>query len=315
MELKKIRAFLAPILTILLYAIIILVLATAFSFVFEVDTYFWTTTLIGIVIMVATTFIWLPTGVEKGKSVKKIINNTKIYNGRPNYIVNNQLFDEAEEFSVYKNEMHRKKIITSRLAKHLIKYETYEKYVAEKLNAADKKELEEYLATLTPKQLRLLERLKRRDVKFKKMEPSVLIIGKTSKERIVPKNREGLFKSFNLIAKILWGLMLGAFMAFIVIRRNEDFGISQIVQIVVWSFSIIFNIYSAIITGYNSIVKFRNSYMIEHANLCAEFFAFAGISVEEVDRSIFTLEQQENANKREYERDKVETIGYLSGIK
>lgn len=279
-------------LTLLLCVAIGLTLATVFTFVFQINDYFWTITLVGIFVMVLTNRIWTPTGIEKGLSEAKVMNNTKVYNNRANYIVNNQKFLQVDEFCKYKNEKHKKELIIDILAKVTLDYWVYEKYVSVTPREEDFKK---YIATLSPKQIKVLERLKNKEVRFKKLTSKQITVGKISSKGIVPQNKETFYRNFLLVGKVVWGIVLGCFMAFIIISPT-DFGIGQVVQCAVWFFSIIYNVWAAIYSGKKSITVYRNNYMIEQAELCAEFFSYVKIPMNEVDKEIDKKETEAKSN-------------------
>lgn len=283
MNIKLLKQWFSPLLTLLMYVGIVLILATTLSFVFKVDQYFWTMTAIGVIIMVITNLIWIPTGVDKGAEAEKVKKNTAIYNNRANYIVNNQMFTLVKEFCDYKNAQFKKELITALLASVTLDYWVYEYYVAHDLEEGQATKLESAIRKATPKQIKMLERLKTKEVSFEKLQPKHITIGKTGKAKNVPQNREKTYKNVLLAGKFIWGIAMGCFAAFIVIYPSGGFGMAQIIQIIVWGFSIAYNIYAAITAGYKSVTVYRNDFMIEQAELCAEFFSFIGINVKEVD--------------------------------
>jgi len=284
-----IRELVSTALTLLLCVAIGFILATVFTFVFQINDYFWTITLVGIAVMIITNRIWLPTGIEKGLAEKKIINNTKIYNNRADYIATNQKFMELEAFCKYKNEKQKKDLIIDILAKVTLDYWVYEKYIDSK---SQDDNFKSYITKLSVKQIKTLERLKTKEVKFEKLTPKQITIGKSATKGIVPHNKEGMYRNILLIGKIIWGIVLGCFMAFIIISPTE-FGIAQVVQCAVWFFSIIYNVWASIYSGKKSITVYRNNYMIEQAELCAEFFSYIKIPMNEVDKEV-TEEQPVN---------------------
>lgn len=291
------KEVISTILTFLLCIAIGLILATVFTFVFEINEYFWTITLVGILVMVVTNLIWLPTGREKGLNNTTVKSNTRIWNSRADYIVNNQMFDVLKKFCDNKNEAHKKQLIIDRLEKVSLNYNVYEQIIKynilfdKKYEISDKKEkteeekFKDYISTLNKQQIKILKALKNKEIKFEKLSSKDITIGKNATKGIVPHNRENKYLSFLLLAKILWGFGLGCFMAFIVISPTE-FGMAQGVQAAVWFFSIIYNVWASINSGQRAIVIYRNAYMIEQAELCAEFFAYANVKVKEVDESI-----------------------------
>lgn len=293
-----IRKVLAPILTALLYIVILVVVVASITFVFDFNNeWFWTTTIISVIIVVLTNLIWLPNGKEKGNKEKKIYTNTKIFNNRANYIVNNQMFKKAEEFCEYKNEKFKELLIKRKLAEHTMDYWAYELYVDRNIKKEDKDKLDKYLSTLTKKQIKCLKNLKTKEIKFEKLQPKNLTIGKSFKRSNVPHNYENIYTSTLIASKVIWGFIMGCILTFAIISPDETFGIEQVFKLVIWLFSITYNVYTGLNAGYKSIVVYKNNFMVEQNELCAEFFGYANIKVTEVDNLIQQDEKTEEPEK------------------
>jgi hypothetical protein len=60
----------------------------------------------------------------------------------------------------------------------------------------------------------------------------------------------------------------------------------ETIQVVVWSFTIITNIYTSINSAYKSVYIYRNNYFVEKNDRCAEFFEYNGLDVKIVDKDV-----------------------------
>lgn len=280
---KNIRKWFAPIITALLYVIIVLVMAVTLKMVFKTDEYFWTTSLIGLFLMVSINYLWSPTGVEKGEAVQEVMDNKNIYNARANYIVDNQLMTKAKEFCAVVNDNEKKEYIKTMLSSVTLDLSIYEKYLNyTKLS----KEEKEWFKSLSKKQIKMLNRLKNKPIRIKKLKVEHLIFGRKTRKSIVPVNKENLYLNLTIVGKAIFGFVLGAFMVFIVVSPRDGFGIAQVIQLLFWACSIVYNIFAAINNGYKRVVVFRNDYIVEKATRCAEFFEWAKIPLSQVDIKI-----------------------------
>lgn len=300
---KTIRKWLAPILTALMWLIAIMMVAVTFSFVLQDTQYFYTITIWGVIIMLFTNIIWAPTGVEKAEQTAKVHNNTVIFTNRANYIVNNQLFSELRQFCEERNEEYEKELITHKLAKRQLKYDEFIKYcdlkklsMQHKKNVQKKEELtlEEYIEQFTKKQIKLLDKLSENGVRFKKLRPDHMTKGHQTNGKLVPFNKEHIYRSFILIGKVVWGLVIGAFMAYIVIKGKSKFGIAELFQILIWTCSIITNIFTSIRNAYKSVFVYRNNYLVDKNDRCAEFFKFIEKQVKDIDQMVDGLLKKDN---------------------
>lgn len=296
----KIRKIVAPLLSLAMYIVIILIFATTFSLVFDAGWYFWVITIAGVAIMVLTNIIWFPNGADKGTQVVKVKNNGAIYNHRANYIVENQMFKKLDEFCEYKNIEFEKKCIRDKLATVSLDYSVYEKF---KKYHDEKKQLEEneqkekdeffkYYESLTKKQRKILVSLVEKGVKFEKLTPNSITIGRNTKKRLVAHNKETGFKALLITGKAFWGIAVACFTTFLCFGDEFSLTTEQGIQIAMWGYSILHNIYSAYTNGYKSVVVYRNQYFIDQSVICAEFFEYAGVSMEEADKGL-VLEEEE----------------------
>lgn len=301
MDMKKLRQWIAPILTLIMWVIIIMIMAVTLSFIFNRDEYFWTITGVGIVIMVLTNIIWSPTGIEMGENVDKVKTNTRIYSNRANFIVNNQLFGKLKVWCEKKNDEFLKDTIKHILARYQIDYKYYDEYVEKKkaalqqLNETSVQDFDKFKAQFTKNQIKCLEKLFDKQPKFEHLTPDDITKGHGSKNRLVPKNRENIYRFVNVAGKVIWGILVGIFTAMFVMQTKDDFGLPEVIQIGIWTFTILTNILTSIVNSYKSVTIFRNDYFVEKNDLCADFFDFCGIKVESVDNAeIKYIEQESN---------------------
>lgn len=303
---KSLRQWLAPILTAIMWVGIILILAVTVSIVFETSEFFWTITTIGAIIVVVTNIVWSPTGIEIAEKTAKVHNNNVIYKNRANYIVNNQLFKKLREFCDWRNKKHKKEIITSKLADRQLEYNDYDNYCAFRKNwlktrdfATQNKEIEqnteekneeqqkfeEYCKQFTYKQLKLMSKLYDKEPKFEKLQPDHLTKGHNTHGKLVPHNKEKTYRTVLLAGKVVWGILLGIFTACIVVN-SKGFGMQETIQVIVWTFTIITNIYTSINSAYKSVYIYRNNYFIEKNDRCAEFFEYIELNVKDIDKEV-----------------------------
>lgn len=295
----KIRKIVAPLLSLAMYIVIILIFATTFSLVFDTGWYFWVITVAGILIMVLTNLIWFPNGADKGASLTKVKNNSAIYNHRANFIVENQMFKKLDDFCDKKNADFEVKLIKDKLSTVSLDYAVYERFKFyhdtkkefEGDELKEKQEFEKYIEDLTKKQRKILNNIVEKGVKFEKLTPSSITIGRNIRKRLVAKNKEGGFKALLITGKAFWGILVACFTTFICFGDKFSLTTEQGIQIAMWGYSILHNIYSAYTNGYKSVAIYRNQYFIDQSVICAEFFEFAGVSMEEADKGLVLEEE------------------------
>lgn len=277
-----IQRLIPPVISLTIFVVVALLMSCVPSIQFHIDEYFWAG-LIGSPIAVMLTYVvWIPTGEEKALQEQKVINGQKAYNTYANYIIQHQMFDKLKEFCDYKNEELRVEIIKDMLSTLSLNYDFYLLYCNYERTSEEQKKFDNIMKNLSKQQILLLERLKKRGVKFEKLEPKNITIGKVTKHQIVNHNNENKFRYSKAIMKSTWGVAATCFTYFVTIAPNDSFGIAQITMIIMWFFTFLLSIYSAIRTGYTSIAVHRHNYNINQAELCAEFLAYAGINKEEV---------------------------------
>ena len=204
------------------------------------------------------------------------------------------MFDKLKEFCDYKNRELQKEIITELLSTQVIEYRVYELYINKNKTEEEEKEYQKMWANLTPKQQKLVEKLSTKQVRYEKLVPRNITIGKANKHSIVNHNREGVYKITRLLTKSVWGVFTTCFTYFVVITPNEEFGIPQVVMITMWFFTFLMAIYTAIRTGYKAVAVHQHRYNLEQAELCAEFLKFADKDLSEVDKNVIHKTTAEN---------------------
>lgn len=289
---KRIRRILTPIITVLMWMAVFTLTTLTINLVFGHDENIWLITLISTALMTLTTLLWMPTGIELGEKVAKVHNNTKIYENRANYIVENQMFKEAEQFCEEKNKQFEKELKTKRLAKLLITYNDFEKYenlykkqIAKNCLKKDKEEFETFKETFNEKQIKVMEKIITKGINFSHLTVDDLIKFHDTKGRLKPKNTEYMTRNLRLVVKIVWGIMLGIGTVGLIVKANT-FGWEQVLQLVLWTLSIVSNLFTSVWTAYKSVTVNRNNYLIEKNDKCAEFFAFCGKKTTDIDNTI-----------------------------
>lgn len=289
---KRIRQILTPIITVLMWVAVVVLTTLTVNLVFGHDENVWVISIISTLLMTLTTLLWMPTGIDLGEKVVKVHNNTVIYDNRANYIVDNQMFKKADEFCEFKNEQFEKKLKVKKLAKCLIAYDDFEKFeklykknIAVNCAKKDKEEFENFKQTFSEKQIKLMEKLAKNGVSFAKLTTDDLIKFHDTKGRLKPKNTEKTTRGIRLIAKIIWGVLLGIITVGLMVSANA-FGWEQVLQLLLWTVSILSNIFTSIWTSYRSVTVNRNNYLIEKNDRCAEFFAYCELKVTEIDKEI-----------------------------
>lgn len=294
--------FLRPILTIIEYAIAILVIAVSADLTFGDRLTTWLFTLISIALSVFTSIIWLPNGVERAERTQKVYNTTLRYNTYANYIVKAKLFDEVRAFCVKRNQEYEEELLTHNLAEYLLKIDNLSKYIELKKIALKTakikpngkvveytdKDFLDYISTFEKKQIEVLEYYSKHKIKFDPLTADDILKGHKTKGELKPKNNEGKRISSRYIGKIVWGVVLGVFTASFIFTK-KSWSINETIQIVTWGFSILMNIYTSINCGYQSVFVDRYNYFKEKNERCVEFFKYVDISVDAVENDIQQL--------------------------
>ncbi len=287
---KKISNILAPILTAIVFGIVVTVMFTQISGTNRIDTNFVVTTLIGTALTVLTTLVWFPVGVENGKSQKNFQAISLQYNKRADYIINKQLQGELSGFCENENKKFAIRLLKEKLSKVCLTidcFEKYKKYCVGLEVDEDEKVCEEFkkqVEKLSKKQRKVLDKLRTHKIKFKQLTPEHILKVKNKFNRIVPLDSEKIFKSVIWGSKLIWSLCSFAVLAFIVVNPDTTSWLSKLFQLGVWAGIISFNIYSSLNNGNKSITEYRKNYLLMLSTKCAQFFEYAHIPLIEVDK-------------------------------
>lgn len=281
---KKLMQYVSPILTGIVFVIIFMVMFTTLSFKNEIDASFVISTLIGTILMIFTTIVWRPVGIEKGKENQDFKNMENSYNKKINYIIDNQLQGKASSFCEYKNENFKEQLLKLKLAKlclDLTILENYKKFVRKQLKAEENKAFEQEFNSFNKKQKKLLENLTNKELSFNHLKFEDLIKIHKKNKSPKPTNMEKVYNITSWAVKILWAVLCFGIVGFVIISPSTGGVLSKLVQIAFWTLTIATNIFTSIQHGVKSIVEYRQSYISELDILCSEFFEWANIKVEQ----------------------------------
>lgn len=289
---RRIRHILTPIITVLMWILVVIIATLTINFVFGKDENVTLIAFISTALMVVTTLLWSATGIELGEKVAKVHNNTEIYKNRANYIIDHEMFDKMKEFCDYRNELYKKELITRRLAKVLVGYSEWEEFDKlfkknqhKKCSQKDKAEYEQLIERYTEKQIKVMTKLSVKGVWFSLLVPDDLTKYHDTRNRLKPKNGERMSRTIRVLIKVIWGIALGLFTVGLIVSA-QSFGLEQILQILAWTISILVNIYTSINNSFRSVTVYRNNYLIEKNDRCAEFFSYCGIKTKDVDAMV-----------------------------
>lgn len=296
---KNLYSIIAPVLTGLMWIILILITSVTISLVTGDKVVIDVTTTISIIVMVLTTFIWTPRGTQLGEDNPRTKALTKLYNWRVKHIVNNQMFKELSDFCVIKNEQKRIEIIKEKLANKQIAYDDYLVYkaISEKKSKLTKEEQKQFLERFKrqnkkgvyvfDKRGKFLKKFIKKKIRFQKLKPKHIIHSHRSGNSLVPKNKEHIIRGLAMTVKVGWGVLLGVF-AGALILQTKHLGIEEFTKIAVWTGSIVGNVFTSIRTGIFSVINYRCAYLIEKNDYAAEFFKFCNLSVIDIDKDMPT---------------------------
>lgn len=306
MKFTSIMKVVRPLLTLLEYAVSVLIIAVTAQVAFGSNLQTYIITAISIFLAVSTYAVWFMDGKERGERTDAVYNTTLRFHTYARAISNKQLMDKQKEFCLKKNEEHRLELIKARLSEYELKLDDLTEFKenlkearsasirAPKLKIGSivllyKTEMGEkfalYCKKYTKAQLKVLRRLADRKIKCDTIEPKDLTSSiSTTIKSIKPTNKENKGLPLTLIGKIVWGVLLGIFTMSIVFTRKDHWTINETIQVVVWGFSISYNIYSSIVAGYKSVVIDRFNYYKAKIELCTEFFGFVDISPENIEK-------------------------------
>ncbi len=285
---QKLSKFIAPILTFIIFGIIVIVMFSVFKFTNNLNNDFWTTTLLGTVLTILTTLVWFPVGIENGKKQENFMAVSKQYNKRAEYIVNNQLISDCNTFCDVENEKFALKLLKERLGKYCIGLDFFYKYKDYSYGKIENEEavkhVEKELTKLSKKQLRVLKKLKDHEIKFTPLTTSAILKMKVTKGRISPVNQEKRYKTLLWTGKVLWSICSFAILAFITVSPNTDGWLGKVFQLLVWIIMVGYNIYASLNNGAKSITEYRKNDILQLSTKCAQFFEWKGIKLLDVDK-------------------------------
>lgn len=292
--------FLRPVLTVIIYAIAVLLVAVTVQITIGRTTDTWVVIAISIVLSISTNAIWSPSGVERAEKTQKVFNTSLKYHTYANYIINNQLFDELRDFCVWRNDEFEKELLTHKMGEYLLKYSDLMKYIELKRNALKTaklkpngnvleytdKEFIDFASKFNKKQKRVLEYYSAHQIKFEPITSDDLTKGHKTKGSLKPKNTEEIKRGSRYISKITWGIGLGALTVGAIFYMKDGFGMNEVIQIVMWLFSIIMNVFTSWWSGYQSVTINRYEYLKDKNERCAEFFKYAKIEMSKVEEGM-----------------------------
>lgn len=304
MQYKNILRVARPILTIFEYAISVLLIAVTAQITLGNSLKSYLITAISIVLGITTYIIWYSDGVDRGEATTSVYNTTLRFHTYARTITNMQVKAKLVEFCNQKNEEFERELILSKLAQFTLSFEELTSY-KEKLKEArgkaiikpkvkifslgfgKKEELGEdfihFCKQFDKQQLKCLNELASRSIKFDKLEPKDLTEAISGRRRIKPKNEEHKHLPSTLISKIVWGVVLGVFTAYIALSKKDAWTTNETIQVLMWAFSISYNIYTSVRAGYKSVVVDKYNYFKDKNELCADFFGFINKPISEVE--------------------------------
>lgn len=308
MKTINLAKILRPILTATEYAIAVLIVAVSAQIMFGNNLETWIITIISICLAVLTSIIWYSDGVERGEQVASVYNTTLRYHTYARAILNKQDFDKIREFCVKKNAQYEQDLMSAKLGQHELTLKNLSDYKDARRIARETAEIkpktkigniligkrynytdENYKKLrkgYTKEQLRILDRLCEKKIRFKHLQVKDVIRANDKTESLVPENTEKQVLPRRIIGKIAWGAMIGLFTAGVVFTQKGEWTINETIQVITWAFSISMNIYTSIRTGYKSVTINRYQYYKAKNEICIEYFAYANIKTEDVEKDL-----------------------------
>ena len=308
MKMMNIARVLRPILTAIEYAIAVLIVAVSTQIIFGNNLQTWIITVVSISLAVFTSIIWYSDGVDRGEQVASVFNTTLRFHTYARAILNKQDFDKIREFCVKKNEQYEQELLSAKLGQHELTLKNLTEFKEARKKARETAEIKpkhkfgsiligkRYNYTdetykklckgYTKKQIQILEKYCEHKIKFKQIKVKDIIRATDKAEALVPVNTEHQVLPTRIISKIVWGALLGLFTAGVVFTRKGAWTINETIQVISWAFSISMNIYTSIRTGYKSVTINRYQYYKAKNEICLEYFAFADIKTEDVEKEL-----------------------------
>lgn len=285
-------------LTFIELALAVLIISVTTQIIFGNSNKTLINTILSIILMAFTNIVWMPQGIEKAEKTAKVYNTTLRYNCRANYIINNQLFKQLKEFCEYRNEEYRVEKLTHKLGNYLINYDEYIQYSEMRKNALKTakikygivnftdKDFIEFRTKFTKKQKLILDYYSSHKIAYRKLKDKHLILGHKASDGLVPVNKEKFSLFIRIVGKVIWGLFVGLFSAYILFTKKDSWSVNETIQVIMWTFSISMNVYTSIRSGFKAVYETRYEYYKDKNLRCAEFFAYCNIPIEDVEKNI-----------------------------
>lgn len=270
MEKKSIRFIGSTIVTSLMMITLVFVVLTRISTNFKLDTYFWTTFIIGTIIMVLTLILWLPSGKESGEKNERYKKNKELYDQKANTIIKNQYFDKLRKFCEHKNNLLRLEKMKSLLGQYGINYDDFLKYKSKEQILND--------PILTKKQKKIIIAIKEKGVRFSRVSTYQLTTSIDSSKGENYKNLEKIKQVVYIVFRVLLSVATSLFLASIVIN-TKSVTLAEITQLFIWITAIGTNLVSSISYGYKLVTIDRNQYYIKLNTILYEFEEWANIKI------------------------------------
>ena len=307
---NKLVKILRPALTAIEYAIAVLIVTVSTQIILGNTLETYVITIISICLSVFTYIIWYSDGVDRGEKVSKVYNTSLLYHAYSKAILDRQDFDQIREFCEKKNKEYERELLSAKLGEYELSLKNLEDYkekaqiaretairkpkiklgnilIGKRLHYTD----EDFIKLrhrYTKEQLKMLEKYSTKKIRFNHLQVKDLTRANGKNKTLVPENTEKGVLPKKLVGKIVWGVFLGIFTA-VVIFTSKGWDMSTTIRITLWAFSISYNIYSSIRTGYKSVTVDRYQYYKAKNELCLEFFAFVKEDIKELEK---TLESQ-----------------------
>lgn len=302
-QMQTIARVLRPILTAIEYAIAVLIVAVSTQIIFGNTLQTWIITTISICLAVFTSIIWYSDGVDRGEQIPSVYNTTLTYFTYARYILGLQDFESLRDFCSKKNADYELELLTLKLSEYELTIATLNKFkeLREKARETAKIGLkwhciktiiytdEEYLTfckRYNDKQVKIMETYADKKIRFKHLQVKDITRANDSTRELVPTNTERQVLPTRIVSKIIWGTILGLFTASVVFARKGDWTINETIQVISWAFSISLNIYTSIRAGYKSVTINRYQYYKAKNEICAEYFAYKQVKMEDVDKNL-----------------------------
>ena len=307
-NMQTLAKILRPVLTAIEYAIAVLIVAVSTQIIFGNNLQTWIITVVSICLAVFTSIIWYSDGVDRGEQVDRVYNTTLRYHTYARFILSKQDFDKIREFCVKKNDQYEQDLLSAKLSQYELSLSNLSNYremakkaretairkpklkigsfmIGERLSYTDT-EFKKLRDGYTQRQLKVLEKYSEHKIPFKHLQVKDVIRANDRTETLVPTNTEHAVLPTRIIGKIIWGALLGLFTAGVVFTRKGAWTINETIQVISWAFSISLNIYTSIRSGYKSVTINRYQYFKAKNEICAEYFAFANLNTEELEKDI-----------------------------